>query len=155
MLKNSSRAWHGRIMEYFFQPTNKARALEAYVQFSTFTEAKNAMERNRKTIGSRYIELFRSNNNERRTSLIQQKQREATNPWNQQVIAAQQMPKANWGGLTLSSGNASQVPGARTVAAAPYSVEKPKPNVVTAPNDSPFPHVVGVQGLSPGIQNNE
>ena len=26
-------------------------------------------------------------------------------------------------------------------------------NIVTAPNDSPFPHVVGIQGLSAGVQN--
>merc|ERR1711912_132189 len=86
---------------------------DCYVQFATFTEANQAMERNRNTMGSRYIELFKSNSFERRTCLLEQKQMEAANPWCQPTFSHNNFnaPKANWGGLTLSSQGGGSMPG--------------------------------------------
>jgi len=132
---------------------------EAYIQFPTFTEGNSAMERNKNTIGNRYIELFKSNNFERRKTLVEQHKLIASNPYAYHAPQQQSFqPKASWGGLTLSGQGSGTMPAGATRPGAPYKqaqqVQQSKPaDVVSAPNDSPFPHVVGIQGLSAGVQN--
>ena len=88
---------------------------------------------------------------------------EAANPWCQPTFSHNNFnaPKANWGGLTLSSQGGGSMPGSvpQMQRTSPYKQaqqnhqQKPADNVVTAPNDSPFPHVVGIQGLPDNCLN--
>merc|ERR1712228_395282 len=90
----------------------------------------------------------------------EQKQMEAANPWCQPTFSHNNFnqPKANWGGLTLSSQGGGSMPGSipQMRKSSPYkqAQQHQKPaDVVTAPNDSPFPHVVGIQGLADNCLN--
>jgi len=92
-----------------------------YVQFTNFTHANQAMELDKQSIGGRYVELFRSSNNDRRVSIMkdiktrQKLQNEfVQNPQSnfdgnrfeqQQMTAAQQQP-VMWCGLNLNGGGA-------------------------------------------------
>merc|ERR1712157_43105 len=64
-------------------------------------------------------------------------------------------PKANWGGLTLSSGGGSNIPGARPGAPYQNAQQAHQQQAPSNPqtSDSPFPHVVGIQGLASGSSN--
>ena len=44
---------------------------EVYVQFMDFNSAETALAKDRQTIGSRYVELFKSSNNDRRRCIIE------------------------------------------------------------------------------------
>jgi len=143
---------------------------EAFVQFDTFTSAEMALERNKNLIGGRYIELFKTNNNEMRRSMIAYAKVKSENNW--QGGGQQQSyfgPSQSWGGLQLGggapqSGGPMQSNGfgmgAQMMAprAAPYvkpQVTINAANHQTAPNNSPFPHVVGVQGVEATMTNSQ
>lgn len=76
---------------------------EAYIQFDTYTSANSALERNNQAIGGRYIELFKSSNNDRRKAEIATAQIKAANGGGQQQQQQQQQP-SSWGGLNLGGG---------------------------------------------------
>lgn len=152
----------------FFPLNNQGESTgEAFVQFDTFTSAEMAMERNKNSVGGRYIELFKSNNTEMRKSMISYAKVKSENNWQSGPQQSYFGPSQSWGGLQLGGaapmnggGGAmgAGMMGAMASRAAPY--QKPQAQVVsgshqTAPNNSPFPHVVGVQGVEPTMTNSQ
>lgn len=149
----------------FFPLNNNGESTgEAFVQFDTFTNAEMAMERNKNSIGGRYIELFKSNNNEMRRSMISYAKVKSENNWQNNTQQSYFGPTQSWGGLQLGGSGGGAMPqqngyGAPP-AARPAPYQKPQAQVnsanhQTAPNNSPFPHVVGVQGVEAAMTNSQ
>lgn len=155
----------------FFPLNNQGESTgEAYVQFDTFTNAEMALERNKNLIGGRYIELFKSTNTDMRKSMIAYAKVKSENNWQGNTQSSYFGPTQSWGGLQLGGaggGGAAPVGGAVNGfnanpmgAARPSPYQKPTPaintgNVQTAPNNSPFPHVVGIQGVEATMTNSQ
>lgn len=157
----------------FFPLNNQGESTgQAYVQFDTFSNAEMALERNKNLIGGRYIELFKSNNTDMRKAMIEYAKVKSENNWQNNSQASYFGPTQSWGGLQLGGGmNGMSQGGAGgamngnfggspmgQVRASPYAKPAAQINtgtVQTAPNNSPFPHVVGMQGVEATMTNSQ
>merc|ERR1711881_720408 len=76
---------------------------EAYVQFEDYSNANSCMERNRNEVNGRYIECFKSSNNDMRIAIIKSMKAKfgTVQPMGMQQ---QMMPQQAWGGLNMGPG---------------------------------------------------
>jgi len=98
------------INESLFCPRNERGSTgDAYVQFEDYTSANAALDKNKQLIGGRYIEVFKSNNNEMRKAMIQEIKNNAPPP-NFGGNMGNNMG-GNWGGLNLGGGGGGPMRG--------------------------------------------
>jgi len=84
---------------------------EAFVQFANYTSANAALERHKRLIGERYIDLCKSSNNDRRVAMIRdRKARQTYGPdGNKKFIEEKKQTQVKdstqvqWGGLNISA----------------------------------------------------
>lgn len=79
---------------------------QAFIQFENYTTANEGMSRNKQSIGGRYIELFRSSNDELRKAMIDElrakaRQNMMSNSYNQAESGNRNEKTINYGGLSL------------------------------------------------------
>jgi len=122
---------------------------EAYVEFSSFSDASNALEKNKETIGDRYIEVFQSSNNELRSALLAQAKLAHHSKWSDKNIKGQMTSQ-------VRKRQAQQGGGANGSAQAPEDAPETKVakqeavEPVVKKQANPYPHIVNMSGVPDG-----
>jgi len=136
--------------------TNKSGKMtgEAYVEFSSFSEANRALGKNNESIGDRYIEVFKSSNNELRGALLVQAKLNWHSKW------ADKNLKSSFGGQRQIGQKFAMGGGANGSAQAqdggPESKiaknEDIKVEAAPAPkkDKGPYPYIINLHGVPEG-----
>lgn len=126
---------------------------EAYVEFASFSDAQNALSKNKDTIGDRYIEVFQSSNNELRSALLAQAKLNYHSKWtdkNQKVGGRGRKVGQKSGGGANGSAHAPEEPEAKIARADGDATE-----AAPVKKASPYPYIVKLSGVPEGTVASE
>jgi len=99
------------VEESIFFPTDRGTGStgEAFVQFENYASAEAGLAKNREYIQGRYIEVFKSSNNDMRKAMIQHMKEHG--PQNVGAGFQEKQVPQNWGGLNLGGGGGGPMRG--------------------------------------------